>query len=55
MSQENKPTQWFDIYNHETGESFQIFSIEMFIQWLNDTDNVFTFKVREEKDKFSKP
>jgi len=46
--EEKKPTQWFDVFNHETGESFQICTVEMFINWLNDTDDVFTFKVREE-------
>ena len=49
MTQENKKQhQMFDIYNHNTGESFQIYTVEMFIKWLNDTDDVFTFKVREE-------
>jgi hypothetical protein len=47
MSEEKKEF-WFDVLNHETGESFQICTIEMFINWLNDTDDVFTFIVREE-------
>jgi hypothetical protein len=54
MSQEEKKDFWFDVYNHEVGESFQIYSLQMFIQWLNDNDDVFTFKVREEKQNESR-
>ena len=42
--------QVFDVYDHETGETFQIVSLEMFIKWLNDIDNIFTFKVRENEN-----
>ena len=42
--------QVFDVYDNETGETFQIVSLEMFIKWLNDIDNIFTFKVRENEN-----
>jgi hypothetical protein len=50
MTEENKKQyQTFDVYNHETGESFQIVTIEMFVNWLNDNDDIYSFTVREEK------
>ena len=45
---ELKDKLWFDVYNHETGEKFQIYTLEMFLDWLNDNDEVFTFNVRKE-------
>ncbi len=35
------------IHNHETGEDFSIVSMEKFIQWLNDVDDIFSFKLEE--------
>jgi hypothetical protein len=37
-----------NIYNHETGESFQIVSLEKFILWLNDNDDIFTFQIKQQ-------
>jgi hypothetical protein len=38
-----------NVYNHETGESFQIVTLEKFILWLNDNDDIFTFVIKKEK------
>ncbi len=37
-----------NIYNHETNESFQIVSLEKFILWLNDNDDIFTFQIKQQ-------
>ena len=37
-----------NIHNHETGESFQIVSLEKFILWLNDNDDIFTFQIKQQ-------
>jgi hypothetical protein len=39
--------QYFRIYNHETDENFTIVSVEKLIEWLNDVDDVFSFKLEE--------
>jgi hypothetical protein len=39
--------QYIRIHNHETDEDFTIVSVEKFIEWLNDVDDVFTFKFEE--------
>ena len=39
-----------NIHNHETGESFQIVSLEKFILWLNDNDDIFTFEIKQQKE-----
>ena len=37
-----------NIHNHDTGESFQIVSLEKFIHWLNDNDDIFTFQIKQQ-------
>ena len=39
-----------NIHNHETDESFQIVSLEKFILWLNDNDDIFTFEIKQQKE-----
>ena len=39
--------QYIRIHNHETGEDFTIVSVEKFIEWLNDVDDVFSFELKE--------
>ena len=39
-----------NIYNHDTGESFQIVSLEKLILWLNDNDDIFTFEIKQQKE-----
>jgi hypothetical protein len=35
------------IYNHENNDSFQIVTLEKFMLWLNDNDDVFTYKLEQ--------
>ena len=37
-----------NIHNNDTGESFQIVSLEKFILWLNDNDDIFTFQIKQQ-------
>jgi hypothetical protein len=49
MTEEKKKQyQTFDVYNHETGESFQIYTAEMFVNWLNANDDIYSFTVRDD-------
>ena len=44
-----------NIHNNDTGESFQIVSLEEFKHWLNilwlhDNDNIFTFQIKQQSE-----
>lgn len=38
--------QVFYIFDHNENESFQIIGLEHFLEWLNDTDNDFSFSLK---------